>query len=85
MLSKTFNEPDLRLMFGRFGLIEETSVLRDNGGSSRGCGFITFASKACALNAIKTMHQSTIMDVNSNIIIKTACTKLFYVFQSLLL
>ena len=64
MISKNFNEPDLRMMFGRFGLIEETSVLRDNAGASRGCGFITFSSKACAHNAIKTMHQSTIMDVS---------------------
>jgi RNA recognition motif-containing protein len=63
MLSKKMNELDLREMFCRFGLIEECSILRDGNNLSRGCGFVTFSSKACALNAIKTMHHSTTMDV----------------------
>ena len=65
MISKKLAENDLRHMFNRFGLIEECSILRDPNGVSRGCGFVTFASKACALNAIKGMHQSTIMEVSS--------------------
>jgi len=63
MISKKLDEDSLRNMFSRFGLIEECSILRDANGNSRGCGFVTFSSKASALNAIKTMHQSTMMEV----------------------
>lgn len=63
MLSKKMNEMDLRGMFCRFGLIEECSILRDGNGQSRGCGFVTFSSKLCALNAIKVMHQSQTSEV----------------------
>lgn len=63
MICKKVTEMDLRTMFCRFGLIEECSILRDGNGMSRGCGFVTFSSKACALSAIKGMHHSTTMDV----------------------
>ncbi|CAG7835605.1 unnamed protein product [Allacma fusca] len=76
MLSKKLMESDVRIMFNRFGLIEECSILRDSNGVSRGCGFVTFASKACALNAIKAMHQSTIMDgCSAPLVVKMADTQ----------
>jgi len=36
MLSKKYDEDDVRKMFVSFGTIEECSVLRDNNGISRG-------------------------------------------------
>lgn len=73
MLSKKMNEMDLRSMFCRFGLIEECSILRDSNGLSRGCGFVTFSSKLCALNAIKVMHQSTTSEgCSSPLVVKFA-------------
>ncbi|ODM95845.1 CUGBP Elav-like family member 5 [Orchesella cincta] len=73
MLSKKINEMDLRAMFCRFGLIEECSILRDGSGQSRGCGFVTFSSKLCALNAIKVMHHSSTMEgCSSPLVVKFA-------------
>jgi len=66
MLSKKVSEIDLRGMFCRFGLIEECSILR-GGDTSRGCGFVTFSSKAAALNAIRAMHHSTTMEVGKGL------------------
>ena len=36
MVSKRFNEQDVREMFAQFGTIEECSVLRDSNGGSKG-------------------------------------------------
>lgn len=74
MISKKLDELSLRSLFCRFGLIEECSILRDPvTGQSRGCGFVTFSSKACALTAIKTMHHSTTMEgCGSPIVVKFA-------------
>ncbi|KAH9421810.1 CUGBP Elav-like member 2 [Dermatophagoides pteronyssinus] len=62
MLSKKYNETDVRQMFTRFGNIEECLVLRDSKGNSRGCAFVTFSTKQCAINSIKTIHNSMTMD-----------------------
>ena len=63
MLSKKFSENDVRNMFDVFGEIEECSVLRENG-QSKGCAFVTFASKQSALLAIKGLHHSQTMEVS---------------------
>nr|XP_014276487.1 CUGBP Elav-like family member 1 isoform X3 [Halyomorpha halys] len=62
MLSKKYNENDVRQMFETFGAIEECTVLRDTSGQSKGCAFVTFTSKQCAINAIKAMHHSKTME-----------------------
>ncbi|XP_024086418.1 CUGBP Elav-like family member 1 isoform X4 [Cimex lectularius] len=62
MLSKKYSENDVRQMFDMYGSIEECTVLRDTAGQSKGCAFVTFTSKQCAINAIKAMHHSRTME-----------------------
>lgn len=53
MLSKKYNENDVRQLFSGHGSIEECTVLRDPSGQSKGCAFVTFATKQAAIGAIK--------------------------------
>lgn len=53
MLNKKLNESDVRKLFEKHGPIEECTVLRDQNGQSKGCAFVTFASKQAAIGAIK--------------------------------
>lgn len=53
MLNKKYNEQDVRQMFGIHGNIEECTVLRDQSGQSKGCAFVTYATKQAAIAAIK--------------------------------
>lgn len=53
MLSKKYNENDVRHLFSGHGSIEECTVLRDPSGQSKGCAFVTFATKQAAIGAIK--------------------------------
>jgi bruno len=53
MLNKKYNENDVRQMFSAHGTIEECTVLRDPSGQSKGCAFVTFATKQSAIGAIK--------------------------------
>lgn len=46
MLSKKFNETDVKMMFAPFGNIEDCTVLRDQNGQSRGM-FAIFAQWTC--------------------------------------
>merc|ERR1712168_1219782 len=62
MLSKKCTENDVRMMYAPFGQIEECTVLREQNGQSKGCAFVTYASRQCAQNAIKAMHQSQTME-----------------------
>lgn len=62
MVSKKYGENEVRMMFGSFGQIEECRILRGPDGLSRGCAFVTFATRAMAQNAIKTMHHSQTME-----------------------
>lgn len=77
MLSKKYTENDVRNMFDVFGAIEECSVLRDNStGQSRGCAFVTFASKQYAISAIKALHHSRTMEgCSSPLVVKFADTQ----------
>ncbi|CAB3375592.1 Hypothetical predicted protein [Cloeon dipterum] len=76
MLSKKCNENDVRGMFGTFGTIEECTVLRDTNGQSKGCAFVTYTSKQCAINAIKAMHHSQTMEgCSSPLVVKFADTQ----------
>ncbi|XP_035214428.1 CUGBP Elav-like family member 2 isoform X2 [Stegodyphus dumicola] len=76
MLSKKCTENEVRVMFSSFGQIEECTVLRDINGQSRGCAFITYASRQCAINAIKSMNHSQTMDgCSSPLVVKFADTQ----------
>eukprot|EP00062_Callorhinchus_milii_P025733 gi/632987036/ref/XP_007910571.1/ PREDICTED: CUGBP Elav-like family member 1 [Callorhinchus milii] len=76
MISKKCNENDVRVMFSPFGQIEECRILRGPDGLSRGCAFITFATRSMAQNAIKSMHQSqTLESCSSPIVVKFADTQ----------
>ncbi|XP_064108721.1 CUGBP Elav-like family member 1 isoform X1 [Macrobrachium nipponense] len=76
MLSKRYNEQDVRVMFSGHGTIEECTVLRDANGQSKGCAFVTFSSRQCAINAIKKMHHSQTMEgCSSPLVVKFADTQ----------
>ncbi|XP_043277977.1 CUGBP Elav-like family member 2 isoform X9 [Venturia canescens] len=76
MLSKKFSENDVRDMFEVYGAIEDCTVLRDNAGQSKGCAFVTFASKQYAITAIKTLHHSQTMEgCSSPLVVKFADTQ----------
>jgi len=53
MLNKKYTEADVRQLFTGHGTIEECTVLRDQAGQSKGCAFVTFATKQNAIGAIK--------------------------------
>lgn len=53
MLNKKYNESDVRQLFAGQGVTEECTVLRDQNGQSKGCAFVTFATKQAAIAAIK--------------------------------
>ncbi|XP_046664811.1 CUGBP Elav-like family member 1 isoform X9 [Homalodisca vitripennis] len=75
MLSKRCTEVDVRGMFEQFGHIEECTVLRDNNGQSKGCAFVTYMTRQCALNAIKVIHHSFTMEgCSSPVVVKFADT-----------
>ncbi|KFM79749.1 CUGBP Elav-like family member 2 [Stegodyphus dumicola] len=76
MLSKKCTENDVRIMFSSFGSIEECTVLRDATGQSKGCAFVTYATRQCAINAIKSMnHSQTMEGCNSPLVVKFADTQ----------
>ncbi|KAB7504171.1 CUGBP Elav-like family member 2 [Armadillidium nasatum] len=76
MLTKRFNEQEVRNMFSQYGTIEECTVLRDANGQSKGCAFVTFSSRQCAINAIKKMHHSQTMEgCSSPVVVKFADTQ----------
>ncbi|XP_028967214.1 CUGBP Elav-like family member 2 [Galendromus occidentalis] len=76
MLSKECDESDVRLMFSSFGTIEECTVLRDGQGQSKGCAFVTYSTRQCAINAIKSMNHSQTMKGCSNpLVVKFADTQ----------
>ncbi|CAL8073745.1 unnamed protein product [Orchesella dallaii] len=75
MISKTWNESDVRNLFSRFGTIDDCTVLRLATGQSRGCAFVTFSTKQSAQNAIKAVHQTiTLEGCSSPIVVKYADT-----------
>lgn len=56
MLNKKYNEQDVRQLFSSQGSIEECTVLRDQNGQSKGCAFVTYATKQSAISAIKVIE-----------------------------
>jgi len=75
MIAKKCSENEVRMMFAPFGQIEECTVLREQNGQSKGCAFVTYASRQCAQNAIKAMHHSQTMEgCRSPLVVKFADT-----------
>ncbi|CAI4223139.1 unnamed protein product [Auanema sp. JU1783] len=75
-LSKKHTEEDVRTLFAKFGHIEDCSVLRDGDNRSRGCAFVTFATRNCAINATKEMHHSQTMEgCTAPLVVKFADTQ----------
>ncbi|KAJ1347170.1 RNA recognition motif [Parelaphostrongylus tenuis] len=75
-LAKKHNEDDIRNYFGKFGHIEECTVLRETDGKSRGCAFVTYTNRTSALAAIKDMHHSTTMEgCSAPLVVKFADTQ----------
>uniref|UniRef100_A0A1B0DFK1 RRM domain-containing protein n=1 Tax=Phlebotomus papatasi TaxID=29031 RepID=A0A1B0DFK1_PHLPP len=76
MLNKKLNEDDVRQIFDQHGKIEECTVLRDQNKQSKGCAFVTFATKQSAICAIKALHQSQTMDgCSAPLVVKFADTQ----------
>ena len=59
MLNKKYNEQDVRQLFSSQGSIEECTVLRDQNGQSKGCAFVTYATKQSAISAIKVSESNS--------------------------
>ncbi|OQV20153.1 CUGBP Elav-like family member 1 [Hypsibius exemplaris] len=66
MISKKATEDDIRKMFTAFGPIEDCTILRDSNGSSRGCAFVTLASRQNSLSAIRVLHHSMTAEGNTS-------------------
>ncbi|XP_037928034.1 CUGBP Elav-like family member 1 isoform X2 [Teleopsis dalmanni] len=77
MLNKKLTENDVRKLFEVHGAIEECTVLRDQNGVSKGCAFVTFATKHAAVSAIKvTLNQNKTMEgCSSPLVVKFADTQ----------
>ncbi|XP_034474875.1 CUGBP Elav-like family member 2 isoform X2 [Drosophila innubila] len=76
MLNKKYTEADVRQLFTGHGTIEECTVLRDQVGQSKGCAFVTFATKQNAIGAIKALHQSQTMEgCSAPLVVKFADTQ----------
>ncbi|XP_059618355.1 CUGBP Elav-like family member 1 isoform X1 [Phlebotomus argentipes] len=76
MLNKKLSEDDVRQIFDQHGKIEECTVLRDQNKQSKGCAFVTFATKQSAICAIKALHQSQTMDgCSAPLVVKFADTQ----------
>lgn len=57
MVSKKYNENDVRVMFQQFGTIEECTVLRDANGISKGQG------NSMLFNELKAVEKCAIKDL----------------------
>ncbi|XP_067946730.1 CUGBP Elav-like family member 2 isoform X2 [Watersipora subatra] len=76
MISKKLAENDIKTMFQPYGAIDDCMILRDTSGGSRGCAFVTFASRQSALSAIQSMHHNLTMEgCASPIVVKFADTQ----------
>eukprot|EP00112_Aurelia_sp_Birch-Aquarium-sp1_P003537 Seg1395.2 transcript_id=Seg1395.2/GoldUCD/mRNA.D3Y31 product="CUGBP Elav-like family member 2" protein_id=Seg1395.2/GoldUCD/D3Y31 len=59
---RTWEEKDLRPMLEEHGEVFDLQILRDKfTGQHKGCAFVTFHNKDCALNAQKNLHEKKIL------------------------
>jgi len=66
-LSPKVDDQMLRIVFERFGEVTSPKVMRDQDGSSRGFGFVCFAKKEDAQEALKNVKQIDGKEVEVNI------------------
>jgi CUG-BP- and ETR3-like factor len=65
-IPKTMNHEELRTLFTPFGEIVEVKILTDRpSGLHRGCGFVTFRTKAQAFQAIDALNDKHVVDTVS--------------------
>lgn len=76
MLPKTMSDNELTIMFAPYGALEDCVILKDRDGLSKGCAFVTYASKKSAQLAIKTLHHSTTLEgCRMPLVVKAADTQ----------
>lgn len=62
-LSPDFNDEQVSRLFAPYGTVEDVSILRDKDGISKKAAFVRMGSRAEALNAIQSLHQSQTLPV----------------------
>lgn len=76
MLPKTMSDNELTVMFAPYGALEDCVILKDRDGQSKGCAFVTYASRKSAQLAIKSLHHSrTLEGCRMPLVVKPADTQ----------
>lgn len=61
-IPRILSEAEVRPYFEKIGPVFELSILRDRfSGASKGCAFLTYCTRASALECVKTMHDTSPM------------------------
>ncbi|KAK7270402.1 hypothetical protein RIF29_23506 [Crotalaria pallida] len=61
-ISETYTDEDLKQLFGPFGTITSTTVMKDANGKSRCFGFVNFQSPDSAAAAVERLNGATVDD-----------------------
>ena len=80
MIPRTANEDQIRVIFEKYGVIDEVYILRhQQTGQSKGCAFLKYKEHECALLAIEHVHGRITMggsakngSTNSTLVVRMA-------------